>query len=52
MTTPIIILCLLLLPLLASWVIGGGERVRFGGVLGIALAFASSASVTTSRLRR
>ncbi|WP_068118703.1 DoxX family protein [Tropicimonas marinistellae] len=40
MTTQTIILCLLLLPLLASWVIGGAERVGFGGVLGIALAFA------------
>lgn len=40
MTTPIIILCLLLLPVLASWVIGGAEKVRFGGVLGLALAFA------------
>ncbi|PRY19599.1 putative membrane protein [Aliiruegeria haliotis] len=40
MTTPIIILCLLLLPVLASWVIGGAEKARFGGVLGIALAFA------------
>lgn len=39
MTIPVIILCLLLLPLLAAWVIGGPEKARFGGVLGIALAF-------------
>ena len=39
MTTPIIILCLLLLPLLSAWVIGGADKVKFGGVLGITLAF-------------
>lgn len=40
MTTPMIILCLLLLPLSAAWVIGGPGSVRFGGVLGLASAFA------------
>lgn len=40
MTTPMIILCLLLLPVIASWVIGGTRKVRFGGVLGIVFAFA------------
>ena len=40
MTTPIIILCLLLLPLLVSWVVGGPDKARTGGLLGIALAFA------------
>jgi len=39
MTTPIIITCILLLPLVAAWVIGGPEKARFGGVLGIAIAF-------------
>lgn len=40
MTTPTIILCLLLLPLLVSWAIGGTDKLHSGGVLGIALAFA------------
>ena len=39
MTTPIIILCILLLPLLAAWVIGGRDHVGTGGILGIAIAF-------------
>ena len=40
MTTPTIILCLLLVPLLAARVIGGVGKTRLGGTLGIALAFA------------
>lgn len=40
MTTPIIILCLLLLPLLGTRAIGGANNAHFGGLLGIALAFA------------
>lgn len=40
MTTPTIILCLLMLPLLSMLVIGGAERARLGGILGIALAYA------------
>jgi uncharacterized membrane protein len=40
MTTPIIVICILVLPLLASWVFGGPEKARFGGVLAIAIAFA------------
>ena len=39
MTTPVLIVSILFLPLLASWVIGGNDRVGFGGVLGIAFAF-------------
>lgn len=40
MTTPIIILCLLFLPLFVSWAVGGADTGRIGGVFGIALAFA------------
>jgi len=40
MTTPLIILCLLLLPLIAARAIGGAGKARMGGILGIALAFA------------
>ena len=40
MTTPLIVLCILLTPLLAAWVIGGRESIATGGVLGIAIAFA------------
>lgn len=40
MTTPMIILCLLLVPLLASCLMRGARGARFGGTLGIALAFA------------
>ena len=40
MTTPIIILCLLFVPLLVAWVIGGAPKLRLGGTVGIALAFA------------
>lgn len=39
MTTPIIVLCILFLPLIAAWVIGGRQSVATGGVLGIAIAF-------------
>lgn len=40
MTTPIIVLCLLLFPLFAARAIGGAGKTRFGGTLGIACAFA------------
>lgn len=40
MTTPLIILCLLVLPLQAARAIGGAAKARLGGTLGIALAFA------------
>ena len=40
MTTPTIILCLLLFPFLVARAIGGAEMARLGGILGIALAFA------------
>lgn len=40
MTTPIIILCLLFVPLLGAWAIGGATKARLGGTIGIALAFA------------
>ena len=40
MPTPTIILCLLMLPLLSMLFIGGAERARLGGILGIALAYA------------
>ena len=39
MTTPMIVICLLLLSYLAAWVIGGNKKTRFGGILGISLAF-------------
>lgn len=40
MTTPTIIVCLLLVPLLSGITIGGSGRARSGGTLGLALAFA------------
>jgi uncharacterized membrane protein len=40
MTTPLIILCLLLVPLLATVAIGGADWARLGGALGLAAAFA------------
>ncbi|MEN8832989.1 MAG: hypothetical protein ABF285_13265 [Pacificibacter sp.] len=40
MTTPIIILCLLILPLITARVIGGADKTRIGGTFGIAFAFA------------
>lgn len=39
MTTPLIIIGLLLLPLVLAWGIWGADKVRAGGILGIALAF-------------
>jgi uncharacterized membrane protein len=39
MITPLIILGLLLLPLVFAWLIGGAEKARAGGILGIAFAF-------------
>ena len=39
MTTPILILCLLLLPLLVATVIRGRSSARLGGTIGMALAF-------------
>ena len=40
MTTPIIILCLLILPLITARVIGGADKMRIGGTFGFAFAFA------------
>ncbi len=40
MTTPIIVLCLLLLPLLGAFFLGGAQKARLGGILGLAFAFA------------
>ncbi|AXT29296.1 hypothetical protein D1823_21750 (plasmid) [Ruegeria sp. AD91A] len=40
MTTPLIILCLLFIPLLVARAIGGTGKTRLGGTIGIALAFA------------
>ena len=39
MTTPLIILCILLIPLIAAWFFGGKHRAHFGGILGIFIAF-------------
>ncbi|MCP4306812.1 MAG: hypothetical protein GY788_18440 [bacterium] len=39
MITPIIILCLLFLPLLAARLIGDVEKALLGGILGLTLAF-------------
>lgn len=40
MTTPLIILSLLFVPLLVARVVGGTSKTRLGGTIGIALAFA------------
>lgn len=40
MTTPIIILCLLLVPFLAARLIGGADHARLGGIVGVTFAFA------------
>ncbi|MEM1388594.1 MAG: hypothetical protein AAF748_10475 [Pseudomonadota bacterium] len=40
MTTPTLILCLLTLPLVVAWRLGGARQRRLGGTIGIALAFA------------
>ena len=40
MITPLIVVSILLVPLLGAWMVGGPDKARFGGLLGILLAFA------------
>jgi len=39
MITPLIVVSILVVPLIAAWLIGGREKAAFGGLLGIACAF-------------
>lgn len=40
MITPLIVVSILLVPLLGAWMVGGPDKARYGGLLGISLAFA------------
>ena len=40
MITPLIVVSILLVPLLGAWKLGGPDKARLGGVLGISSAFA------------
>lgn len=39
MTTPTIVVCILFAPLIGAWVVGGRDKVAWGGLLGITMAF-------------
>lgn len=39
MITPLIIVCILFVPVIAAWMIGGRDQAALGGILGISAAF-------------
>ncbi len=39
MFTPVIIVCILLVPLIGAWTVGGRDKAAMGGLFGISIAF-------------